>query len=330
MSDPIPVRISQLPATTAINDGDDIVLVQSGATVRTTLASIDFQTSPADGDDYLILRSNRLFKIDSSNLPVRGFVGQLLYIPGNVQNPSTNFPNVCLTNFENSVGISETNYPDLVPWLRGQQVIYLEGQTGQVSQFPCTVAGSEITLSTTTANDNLLAALNEDSQSFGGVFVNWRTVDIDGTTFIITGINTGTRVITVTGSPSTGSQNAIFYPHRIAGSTTSARIFSYRGRSPVGAGIEETISGLTRRDQLQGHWHSINRAAGDTVTLLEQFNAGGGSANVIAGGAGVSVGNVQIVSPMSDGVNGTPRVGSTTHGRDFGAHIYMYGGRYVQ
>lgn len=323
MSDPIPVRISQLPSTNTFNDSDDIVLVQSGATVRTALANITTQTAPVNGDDYLVIRSNQLFKIDAANLPVRAFTGQIISIMGNVQNPSTAFPNFCMTNFEGSTSISETNWSVLVPYLRGQQLIYLEGQTGAVSQFSGTVAGSELTLDTNTANDDLLAALDEDLAAFGGVFTSWRTVDINGTTFDITAIDSATRVITVSGSPSVGVQNAIFYPHRIAGSTTTARLISWRGRSPVGTGTTQTISGLLRRDRMQGHYHQSAWSRGSGSTLA--IRAGANNADI------TTIGNdteFQVREPETDTVNGAPRTGIDTHGPDFATHMYIYGGTY--
>lgn len=329
MSDPVPVRISELPALTTLNVSDLFAAVQAGATSQFSFDSLAEQTSAENSDEYLVIRANQFYRIAATNFPVRQFLGSLSFIPGNVQNPSQAFPALCLTNFDGATVINATNWPDLTPWLRGQQVIYLEGQIGEVTQFPGTVAGSVITLDDTTANNNLLAALDEDRIALGGTFTTWRTIDIDGTTYDITALNVTTREITVSGSPTTGTQNAIFYPHRISTSTTTARVHSWRGRSPIGAGTSELVSGFFRRDRLQGHRHFVTNGSNIESSLINYGNTVG------AGGANIARSNIasgtqlEIRDPNADGINGTPRTGATTHGPDVGVHIYQYGGRYI-
>lgn len=256
-------------------------------------------------------------------------VGDFIIRGGNVVALSAANPRFCLTNFEGSASVDVANVPDYVPWLRAQQAIYLEGQTGETSQFSGTVAGSVFTLDDNTANNALFAALVEDQAAFG-TFTGWRTFDIDGTTFAMTAL-TAPRSITVTGSPSTGTQNAIFYPHRIAGSTTTARVHSLRGRVLVGAGTGEVISGFMRRDRMQQITGSIqlkNAISDSTLrgnaqgALSDSANTGASSTSVQASGS-VTANTISLDSANSPGA----RTGSDTHGPDYGAHIYQYVGR---
>ena len=298
MSDPTLVKISELTQATVINDTDDFVIVQSGSS-RRVAQSVAF----AGGS----------------------MVGDYIFRGGNVEAISASHPRFCLTSFENSTSVDVTNYPDYVPWLRAIQIIYLEGLGGQTNSFSGSVSGSVLTLDDNTANNALIAALNEDNLAFG-TFTNWRTVDIDGTTFAITALNTTARTITVTGSPSTGTQNVTFYPHRIAGSTTTARLISLIGRSPIGAGTGEVISGLLRRDRFQRHFHDyITQGSGATVPANDTYIAGSTLSTPFEDNAA----RQQVLQPTDDGISGTPRFGSDTHGPDFGSHIYQFVGRYV-
>ena len=262
-----------------------------------------------------------------------GFVvGDVSMRMGNAVAPSAAFPRFCMTNFTDPTALSTTNWPLLVPYLRDQTAVYLEGLTGEVSAFPGTVAASVITLDDTTANNAILAALDEDRLANGGSFTDWRTVDIDGTTYVITALDTGTRAITVTGTPTVGAQNATFYPHRIAGSTTTARLHSWVGRSPIGAGTAESVSGLLRRDRVQGWQIGSTFSATDYYgEIIEDVgsifvNAGSGSGRPSYRNA--SQGSSARLTAFNDGTNGQPRLGADTHGPDSSLHMYVYGGSY--
>ena len=305
MSDPTPVKISELTQATVINDTDDFVVVQSGNS-RRVAQSVAF----AGGS----------------------MVGDYIFRGGNVEPVSASHPRFCLTNFENSTSVDVANYPDYVPWLRDIQIIYLEGLVGQTNSFSGSVSGSVFTLDDNAANNALFAALVEDQAAFG-TFTNWRTFDIDSVTFAMTAL-TAPRSITVTGSPSTGTQNAIFYPHRIAGSTTTARVHSLRGRTLIGAGTGEVISGLLRRDQMQqitGALFSLGNSVDGTGIHISSTGA-------ISHTAGQSAGNsltqstsnsARSVATFDSANSPNARTGTTTHSPDFGSHIYQFIGRYV-
>jgi hypothetical protein len=183
-----------------------------------------------------------------------------------------------------------------------------------------------VTLDSNTQNNALLAVLVENAAAFSDDYDSVGTLN-DGTTdYAITDVDSITREITVTGSPGAGPYE--FYPHRIAGSTTTARVQSWRGRSPVGANGAEggTVSGYVRRDEFQGHaietyftddarWHASTPfrggASGTNRYVMNEANAPAG----------------QRPRPADDGLgNGTPRTGTTTHSPDVPVHAYMAGG----
>jgi hypothetical protein len=45
----------------------------------------------------------------------------------------TYFPGLCLTNIATYLDITDTNWPDLVPFLRGVKAIFKDGVTGEIS-----------------------------------------------------------------------------------------------------------------------------------------------------------------------------------------------------
>jgi hypothetical protein len=216
--------------------------------------------------------------------------------------------------------ISTTNYPLLVPYLRALKVKYLDGTSGEVSSFTATVASSSITMPTSTSSDAILSSLAEDVLVHGG-YTNYRSITVAGTEFPITNINTSTRVITVTGTPSAGSQTVEFYNYRITGSSTTARLFEIKGRGFIAPNDSSGRhqNGLRVRDRFQGHRH--------TIFALAESSAGSSSNNPqsITGAGNQTSGN-----PVTDEtVNNTPRTGLTTHGAGVSAHLYIWARSYI-
>ena len=133
-----------------------------------------------------------------------------------------------------------------------------------------------------------------------------------------------TRTITIT-IPSTTNVGATatavtcsFYPFRIAGSTTTARISASQGRVLQGAndGLLENVSGGRRRGRGQGHWHNIN---GNIPNILDNGTAG---ANQLSAGGSLRLVPV-VTGPTTDGTNGTPRLGPETDVRSTIVHLYF-------
>lgn len=103
--------------------------------------------------------------------------------------------------------------------------------------------------------------------------------------------------------------------------STTFNLPDYRETVLVGAGQNEKLNikehdiyniGEFKDDQMQGHWHSIDGTGSNTsgnggvLHKPEQFS------------------NVATAKKMlSDGINGTPRIGSTTHGKQIGINFII-------
>ena len=145
--------------------------------------------------------------------------------------------------------------------------------------------------------------------------------------YVMTSVNSGTRTVVFT-IPATTNVGATasaascsFYPHRIVGSTTTARIFASQGRVLQGAndGLLENVSPGRRRGRFQGHRQDLT-PDGSNKTLL---TATAGTAGYAGGGSfslqtTSSTGN----ATNSDTANGTPRIGPETDVRSTTVHYY--------
>lgn len=237
---------------------------------------------------------------------------------------SATFPAVRIDDGDHD--IAAANWPELVPALRAEQMT-----VAGVSSFTGTVSGSTLTLASTSAGDLLLADLIEDAKVHGGDaetenYTNGRCINIAGTDYAITAINAGARTISVSGSPASGSQTVLFFPHRIAGSTTTARLFRTSARAIISQGdaAGTILPGLRRRDYFQSHWHSVRSNTNTNV-----YTTGTGSFASPVGSFGAFYDTVTARGAITDGVNGTPRSGARTEPRALGAYLYIWGGRYV-
>ena len=231
--------------------------------------------------------------------------------------PSEATPFLAIWDSDHDIDVS--HWPLLVPELRAQ-CLEVMGSSALVTSWSGTVSGSVFTgpAAGTNAGDaftNLIAALLEEVAVHGG-YTNWRCVNIGGTDYSVTNVNSVSRSITVSGTPPTGTQTLIVYHHRIAGSTTTARVFKDSGRATMTPDGVAIIAGLRRRDRFQGHSHG---SLIPTSAVAQYTGAGGG----FIGPSGA------IVVPSSDGTNGTPRTGDKTEPNSTGVYRYIYGGQYV-
>lgn len=227
-----------------------------------------------------------------------------------------------------NIDLTLAQWPDYVPLLRAHKAKF-----NGVSDFTVTVSGSTVTFPNTTEAISALRIMKAEAVvanwQNGGEIANFtggelytgtgarRCVNVAGTDYEYTAVDDSARTITVVGSPTTGTQTAIFYPFRIAGST-GARLFKIAGFAPVAAGDAgiEVVGGYRRMDRGQGHSHGSNIP---TAAVASYTGAG---SNLVGPSAG-------SVSPSSDGTNGTPRTGKTTDPRTAGMFFYSWGGRYV-
>lgn len=101
--------------------------------------------------------------------------------------------------------------------------------------------------------------------------------------------------------------------------TTTFNVPDYREITLVGAGQNEKLSiaehdaynvGEFKDDQMQGHVHEVYKNF--------ETNPKGGAGTVTVYGGKVNSGE-----PKDDGVNGTPRTGKTTHGKQIGINYII-------
>lgn len=255
--------------------------------------------------------------------------------------PSASAPWFPLTNADATLDVA--NWPDLVPYYRAKILKYRPGIVGSeksafdVTHYTRASNVVTITLANTTAELAILAALAEENLVHGS-FSGWIPLtlplslgtgdDVTAGDYEITAIDAGNRTISFahTGSNigSTGvSRTVEFYPHRIPGSTDTARHYQIKGRTLVSTNDDagEVISVLRRRDRYQGHWME---APSGTVFITSP----GGSVN--QGGSSIAWGASSVTGgSVTDGVNDTPRVGKTTDPRSLGAVPYIWARRYA-
>jgi hypothetical protein len=253
-------------------------------------------------------------------------IGEFFWLESNrnpsafaINTPDDFFPAINLSKININSDISIANYPLLVPYLRSLKVRYLDGTSGEVNSWTATVSGSNITMPTSTSSDAILSSLAEDVLVHGG-YTNYRSITVANVEFPITNINTSTRIITVTGTPSAGSQTVEFFNYRITGSSTTARLFEIKGRSFIAPNDSSGRhqNGLRVRDRMQSHIHSvagISNLSGSTPAGVDANDFGNATKN--------------SGSPLTDGSFGTPRTGSTTHGSGVSAHLYIWARSFI-
>jgi len=236
--------------------------------------------------------------------------------------PDKYFPAICLTKIDVKSDITAAVYGDFITFLRAIQIKYRKGKSDEESSWTATISGSTVTMPNTTASNRLLVALAKWALARGN-YTDFITLTVAGTDYNITNINTVTREITVSGTPASGSQSVTFYPHRIAGSSTSARVHEVSGKTVMAGGDAAGlfISGLQCLGYFQGHLMSAG--------IGSAYIYGGGSdANYTAGG-GTAQTFPTTGDPVTDGVNGTPRTASETHSPALIAELHQWARTYT-
>jgi len=258
--------------------------------------------------------------------------------------PDTYFPAICLSAIATYLDVATANYPDLVAYLRAAKLTFKAGLTGEIADPVVTnwaIAANVGTLTFQNDADHIafLTALLEDELVHGS-YTNWRSItlaanigNITAGTYAITNVNAASRTVSFAFSAVNASgavtSSASFYSHRVAGSTTTARLFEVKGRSLVSANDGEGVAGLRHRDRMQGHWHNFRWTSNGTpVGSVNTFASSAGSRGVAAATA-TAYDAINIDSPITDGANGTPRTGPTTDPRALSVHFYIHAGRAI-
>jgi hypothetical protein len=257
-------------------------------------------------------------------------------------NPDDYFPRLCLTDFDTYKDISTANWPvTAISRLRDINIVFKQGLTGEISSPVVTnwaIAANVATLTFQNDADHIayITALGEDEAQHGS-YTNYRSVtlpssigDIAAGTYALTNINASTRQISfafVAANNSGALASTVdFYAYRIAGSTTTARVFSARGLSLMGVNDANgyfVSGGLRRRGYFQGHWHTTSYFGQSAGSNRVYSSTGDGT--TIAG----NTTEVHARASVTDGTNGTPRTAKETHSPALSAHLYLHLGRYV-
>lgn len=234
--------------------------------------------------------------------------------------------------WDGSHDVAAANYPVFVPYLRSIKIKTYSG-SAWVTDHAVTVAGSVLTGSGT-AWTRLLAALAEDYLVHGSTYTNWHSINVAGTDYTITNINTGAGTITVSGTPTAGSQTAIMYAYRITGSTTSARLYADTGRALMSLDGNLRVSGLRRRFHMHGHYHGervgADGALADSNTLSTAVRAGAASTSAAQlRAAATQTITHTIKDPIADPTNGTPVTGPETEPNSSTVFREVWAGVYI-
>ena len=237
---------------------------------------------------------------------------------------SPTFPWFCLSY--PSVNFTTANYPaEFIDELRSRKYTHDEFGT-PVSAFSGAWASNVFTLANTPENVAMITELAEDWLYHGSPTSNWRILRSNNQDYNITGITVATRQITVNidGSATSGASIEIF-TNRVYRQATQARHFSEAGLATYQAGGGKS-GRLFRRDQTQGHWHTvIGHLSSTSVNGVSPFAC---TVNNNTNIPDTHPANMYGRNIVTDGTNGTPRTGSETIAKSSSDYRYVYVGSY--
>lgn len=284
--------ISQLSGGTSLSTTDYIEAEISGASKKITIQTLSNYMTPL------------------------GVIVETAY----KKTPSETFPAVPLTA---DIDIDEANYPLLVSELRSDAAeVWLTAGTVVTSVNVNATAGSNLT-SVDSAFTIILAALTEEYAIQSAYSI---AVTIGGTDYAVASLSS---VIGITGTIATGATTMTVYPHRIVGSTTTAKVYKDAGRATMSHDGKLRIAGTRRRHHFQGHKHGQRLTnSGASADLPMGADGGGGpsgSTYYLSTGAGTGTKNQLLTdSPYSDGTNGTPITGPETEPNSMSVWRYIW------
>lgn len=238
--------------------------------------------------------------------------------------------NPIIKRYDSDHDITSAQAPLLVTKYRAE-VAKINVAGSVVSSWTGTVSGSTITFAANATNLALVNMytyealangwLQTQAAGFTALYTGTaqRCINVNGTDYAVTGSNPGAYTITVSGTPSSGSQTCIPYTYRIAGSSTSVRLPKISGFVGVAAQDYDgvVVAGWRKMDQMQGHYHNPL----SPMTNFVGFGTGAAIQGASLQGAANTTG-----APVTDGTNGTPRTGKTTDPRTIGLYVYTHAG----
>lgn len=209
--------------------------------------------------------------------------------------------------------VSKTNYPLIVPELRAAAVEVILTAGTSVTSINVNATAGSILSSVDSAFTIILNGILEEFAIQGSYSI---PVTIGGTDYTITSASASSS-FTISGTIATGATTMTVYPHRIVGSTTTAKVYKDTGRATLAMDGNRSLMGFRRRDRMQGHWHVANGSIMVGHQTSSNLNTG-----IAAGPSYTKVGilsdsspqtpNNSINAPITDGTNGTPRTGLVT------------------
>ncbi|ORC37254.1 hypothetical protein B4O97_03430 [Marispirochaeta aestuarii] len=330
------------------NPDGTVVTAQWANDVQRELIGVqdEFSIAEADGSNTYILSAIKGMAIKYGKKLGEVFFSEEYEAPAafDKDNPEDFNPAVCLSSIEDHLDISATNWPDLVPVLRARPAYYMHNKTGEKYQFDVTnwaiVSNvATLTFANTTAELAILGVLSEDTVAHGG-YGNWQTItlasaigDIAAGDYAITDVDAASRTISFAyaASDNSGGVTAVasFYRHRVAGSTTTARLFPVDGYAIMSEGSDR-VSGFRKLDQMQRITGDVIVASGSAIAPA----TGAFYQTAIADGVAATSGSYNrfLVSLDSSG-SPNARTSATTDGetrpRNIAAYMYLWGRSYV-
>lgn len=236
---------------------------------------------------------------------------------------------------EANAALDAANYVDYVPHLRAIKWPQptSTGTTFTATDYSITSNVVTLTLQNATQENQILAIMQRHYLKTGlypVVSFSSAIGPIAAGDYQVTGVTVASRTLTFAftnaNTSGSGTYSVEFYPHRIAGSTTTAQWIQRAGDAIFTPGTEHSVAGAGWLDQLQG---SITRfgsgGSGDGVSLPSSS----GSTYKLPWSNGVGDAQSVYAVQSTDGANDTPRIGKITTPRGFGACVAVYVGEYA-